>query len=184
MDPTIVFHGVAEDPCWTLAGSGKERAAERVISGGGGGIGAGGLLNTRNYDGGGGGGLDGVPGTIRSIHSSASNKGDLFPTMGKIGGVSLQSSSLVGYGAGGRDGGASVMTMTVDRGRGGYHSSHYGGEGEVGVLGGGGGLGGSFVMNGMYSFRPEHVPTHHNSSGGGGMVRSYSQSMEDLRYLQ
>lgn len=151
------------------------------------------MIRTRNCD---EEGSAGGPGTMRSIHGvAAGNKLDLFPSsmVGKYGGggmvgASIQNTSLLDGRAGGI--GATVMTMTMDRSSrgdaGGYHRGyHTEGGGTNGIAGmRGAGIGSSFVMNGIYSFRPEHVPTHHNTPGGSGMVRSYSQSMEDLRYLQ
>lgn len=169
----MVFHGVTEDPCWTAAIA-KERAQRGGSEGGE-------IVVQRNCD-------EVVGrGTLRSNYSMGSNKLDVFPTVGtpRMGGT-YHSGGGGGYYASNLErgsalgNGAAVMSMTVDRSRGAYGGYH-GGE-ERGIVGGG--LGGGFVLNGMYSFRPEHVPTHHTNSGGGGMVRSYSQSMEDLRYIQ
>lgn len=159
---------MTEDPCWTLAT--KEAASSAGTAGGA-------VLSGRALGGGSGGvgggsGAIGVGflGTIGSIHST--KKLDLFPGAVKHrgGGVGVSGASSSGTI------GASVMTMTADR-RGLYHQnlSHYYGGGTM-MSGGGAG---------SYSFRPEHVVQPSGTSGSpGGMRRSYSQSMEDLRYLQ
>lgn len=186
MDPTVVFHGVTEDPCWALANK------EPVGSSAGGESGNTGTMTLRSSTGAsstvggslrshyGGRGGDSISsgyvgiGTLGSIHSA--NKLNLFPAMAgsKHGGGSSLTNTI----------GSAVMTMTTDRR--GLAGSGGGIYGHTGVVSGAGGvplmISGSGAGAGLYSFRPEHVPVHHGSSGQ--MHRSYSQSMEDLRYLQ
>jgi len=147
MDPTIVFHGVTEDPCWTLTSRDTERKCDhqkKTSGGGGGGL-------ARNCGGNGVGGMVGSPHSTKNSRRLFSEQSapddddddDIYPIM-------------VGRCNGG-GGGASAINMIP-----------------------------TSVMNNRrlagcegseYSFRPEHVPPHI-------IHRSYSQSMEDLRYLE
>ncbi|CAL8092823.1 unnamed protein product [Orchesella dallaii] len=137
LDPTIVFHGVTEDPCWTLTST--ERKCDRVG-------GSSGELARRC----GGNGVGGIPPTpthsvktqrLFSERSAHDDDDDMYPRVGSCDGA-----------------GATIPTSVMN-------DKRLSGDGV-------------FIMNGSsgHAFRPEHVPPHI-------IHHSYSQSMEDLRYL-